>query len=77
MTLRTLFIVILTAAAVGHAQEPTPSQPVQREAVKSLVINDELFESMKVPDLTIESALQLIEQWTGRTVIRPAALPTT
>lgn len=76
MTLRTLFIVLLSATAVGYAQDPAPSRPPQNEALKSLVINDELFESMKVPDLTIESALQLIEQWTGRTVIRPAALPT-
>ncbi len=77
MILRTLFIAIFAAAAVGYAQDAASPRPAQSEALKSLVINDELFESMKVPDLTIESALQLIEQWTGRTVIRPAALPTT
>jgi len=77
MTFRLLPIAAFTFAVVGFAQETTTNAPAQHGSLSSLVINDELFESLKVPDLTIESALQLIEQWTGRTVIRPAALPTT
>lgn len=75
--LRTPFIAILAFVSVGFAQDNTTTPRASQGSLASLVTNDEMFESMKVPDLTIESALQLIEQWTGRTVIRPAALPTT
>lgn len=75
--LRTPLIAILALATSGFAQENPPSPRASHASLASLVINDEMFESMKVPDLTIESALQLIEQWTGRTVIRPSALPAT
>ena len=67
-SVRLLFALSLSAATFeAQAQAPVPPAPAIPE--------DELV-SLKLPDGTIDDVLSLLEFFTGRSVLRPAALPT-
>ena len=67
-SVRLLFALSLSAATFeAQAQAPVPPTPAIPE--------DELV-SLKLPDGTIDDVLSLLEFFTGRSVLRPAALPT-
>ncbi|QYM78329.1 type II secretory pathway, component PulD [Horticoccus luteus] len=51
-----------------------PSTPPARTA--SPAPEEETIQSIKLSDAPLETVLQLLEQWTGRTILRPQTLPT-
>ena len=69
---RPLFAVLLAAAPVLRAQPPAPPAPIAATAPKP---EDELV-SLKIPDADIDTVLSTLELYTGKIILRPAALPT-
>ena len=78
MMLRLLILAGVAAAACsfGRAQGSNPSGATVSLA-PAPTANEEMLDSIKMPEVTIEAILQLLETYSGRTIIRPAALPTT
>lgn len=78
MKLRLSFLAGLATASVAYPQAtPPPASATQPASLAAGIPDgDQMIESMKLPDVSLEAVLQLLEQWTGRTIIRPAALPT-
>lgn len=66
MTLR--FIRLLSVALLVSFASPVWAQPAAGE--------EEVIQSIKLADAPLETVLQLLEQWTGRTILRPQTLPT-
>ncbi len=67
--------VVLFAAGPGPAQQPTPAispapAPTGRTAEATVG-------PIKFGDITVDAALDMLERWSGRSVLRPAGLPAT
>lgn len=71
---RPLFAALFAATAALQAQPPVPPAPVAATPAPANP-NDELV-SLKLPDTDIDSVLSLLEIYTGKIILRPAALPT-
>ncbi|HNW41998.1 MAG TPA: hypothetical protein PKN08_08880, partial [Opitutaceae bacterium] len=61
-----LAAILLCATASLSAQSPATPPPAPAKSDTILV---------KLPDASLDSVLELLERITGRTVLRPAALP--
>lgn len=73
MILRPLIFAVLllnTSAGLTHAQ------PVPAPVTAATAPSEEMVEAFKLADASLDAVLQLLEQLTGRTILRPAALPT-
>lgn len=66
MTLR--FFRLLSVALIVSFVSPLWAQ--------STAGDEETIQSIKLADAPLETVLQLLEQWTGRTILRPQTLPT-
>ncbi len=66
-----LFLAHLRAQPVPTAAEP----PALRAGISATA--EGLVSMAKFPDLTLDAALERLESWSGRTVLRPNALPAT
>lgn len=70
---RPLFVAVLAVAAPSlWSQPPLPPSP----AVAAAKPEDELV-SLKLPDADIDTILDTLGLYTGKFILRPAALPTT
>jgi general secretion pathway protein D len=69
---RPLFAVFFTAASFVQAQPAAPAAPIPAVPAKP---KEELF-SIKLPDADIDTILGTLESYTGKIILRPAALPT-
>ncbi len=74
-SLRCLLVISLCSAMTAAAQTPTAPAPVAAPA-PSPAPDDELINGMHLTDATIDHVLMLLEEWTGKTVLRPQQLPT-
>ena len=75
---RSLFAVLLSAAVPAlRAQPPAPPAPgaAAPGAAAAVKPEDELV-SLKIPDADIDTVLSTLELYTGKIILRPAALPT-
>ena len=73
MILRPLiFAVPLLISSAGLTQ----AQPVPAPIAAATAPTEEMVPIFKLADAPLDSVLQLLEQLTGRTILRPAALPT-
>ncbi len=66
-----LGLVALTLAAVGARL------PAQSGSPSIAAVDTELVGPFRMPDAPLDAVLQLLELYSGRTVLRPAALPAT
>lgn len=81
MTLRlTIFAGLFSLVPLWAQQAPvvTPTSPpaVSALAPSTPGAPEEMIDVIKLPDAPLDTMLQLLELWTGRIVLRPAALPT-
>ncbi|MBI5767376.1 MAG: type II secretory pathway, component PulD [Verrucomicrobia bacterium] len=74
------FVRLLVAAAASlalvRAQPPPPPATAAPAAAKPATPDDDMLKELKLPDSDIDSVLSLLEILTGRSVLRPASLPT-
>jgi general secretion pathway protein D len=63
-----LLALWILATVTVHAQPAQPAQPPAAEAT---------IGPIKFGDITIDAALEMLERWSGRTVLHPAGLPAT
>jgi len=76
MILRLTFLFsLLIAASVASAQTPLPATSGQTP-LAATAPTEEMIDQIKLADAPLDTVLQLLEQLTGRVIIRPAALPT-
>ena len=71
---RSLFAVLLSAAVPALQAQP-PAPPAPTAAAAPVKPEDELV-SLKIPDADIDTVLSTLELYTGKIILRPAALPT-
>lgn len=64
-------LVALTLAAIR------PNLPAQSGSPSIAAVDGELVGPFRMPDAPLDAVLQLLELYSGRTVLRPAALPAT
>lgn len=82
MTLRPILFccTALAVAVLGQAAQPTPvpGMPVQATPIRATALSNDQdpVGPIKLVDVDIDSILTTLETLTGRTIIRPAALPT-
>ncbi len=66
---------LLLLAVTGYAQQPpavpAPASPAPARAAEATV------GPIKFGDITVDAALEMLERWSGRAVLRPAGLPAT
>jgi len=67
---RLIVCLSLLLAATGHAQQPSPA-PAPAHATEATI------GPIKFGDITVDAALEMLERWSGRSVLRPAGLPAT
>jgi general secretion pathway protein D len=72
---RSLLVTLLAAAAPVMPAQQTPPAPAGPSGAPPPQAGDELV-SFKLPDNDIDSVLSLLEIYTGKIILRPAALPT-
>ncbi len=72
---RSLLALLLASSTVTWAQQTPPAPTTGPSGAPPPKPEDELV-SFKLPDVDIDTVLSLIEQYTGKFIIRPAALPT-
>jgi hypothetical protein len=60
---------LILATPLGFAQTPPP-------AANASAGREEMIDQIKLADAPLDTVLQLLEQLTGRVIIRPATLPT-
>lgn len=53
-----------------------PALPSQSNLGQIAAVDDEMIDGIKLTEATIDHVLMLLEDWTGRTVLRPQQLPT-
>jgi len=74
-----LFRVWLLAAAAGafsHVVAQTPTEPTAPAQQTPLPSPEEMVSPIQLRDAPLELILPMLEMWTGRTILRPQALPT-
>lgn len=64
----------LLAISLSAAQ---PDAPAPAPAPLPAAAHDTTIGPIKFGDITVDSALEMLERWSGRTVLRPAGLPAT
>lgn len=62
--------------AATPAVVPNAPVPVSSPTLPLTAVDDEMIDGIKLTDATIDHVLMLLEDWTGRTVLRPQQLPT-
>ena len=62
-------------APLSPAAAPRPSPPVPGQLVPAKN-NGDMVDSFKISDVDIDAVLAALEQYTGRTIVRPGSLPT-
>lgn len=72
MSLR--FLRLLSVALPLAFLGPVWAQPAAPAAAPAQ--DEETIQSIKLSDAPLDTVLQLLEQWTGRTILRPQTLPT-
>ena len=72
--LATFFLALLLSPASPAAQ---PDAPVPTALPLPVPLHDTTIGPIKFGDITVDSALEMLERWSGRTVLRPAGLPAT
>lgn len=72
MSLR--FLRLLSLSLPFALLSPAWAQPAGPAAPSAQ--GEETIQSIKLSDAPLETVLQLLEQWTGRTILRPQTLPT-
>ena len=60
---------LILATPLAFAQTPPP-------AASASAVREEMIDQIKLADAPLDTVLQLLEQLTGRVIIRPATLPT-
>ncbi len=77
----TSLLLLIATATLAQAQNPpaaTPAPAVPASAPAAPVpASDATIGPIKFGDITIDAALEMLERWSGRTVLRPAGLPAT
>lgn len=77
----TSLLLSIATATLAQAQNPpaaTPAPAVPASAPAAPVpTGDATIGPIKFGDITIDAALEMLERWSGRTVLRPAGLPAT
>jgi hypothetical protein len=69
LRLRSVLLLVLWIPAAGPLQaQSSPPPPPAAEAT---------IGPIKFGDITIDAALEMLERWSGRTVLHPAGLPAT
>ncbi len=71
------FLALALTALLAHAQPAPTPLPTNAPAPLGISGPDATIGPIKFGDITIDSALEMLERWTGRSVLRPAGLPTT
>ncbi|MDI1335458.1 MAG: secretin N-terminal domain-containing protein [Lacunisphaera sp.] len=66
----------LLLAALGHAQQPAPAT-TSPAAGGPAHPAEATIGPIKFGDITVDAALEMLERWSGRSVLRPAGLPAT
>jgi len=66
-----VLLAALLLAVTLQAQQPTPAASPTAPAAEATV------GPIKFGDITVDAALEMLERWSGRSVLRPAGLPAT
>jgi general secretion pathway protein D len=70
-------LLVAAALSLVRAQPPaTPPAAPAAGAAAAATPDDEILKELKLPDADIDSILSTLEYLTGRTILRPASLPT-
>lgn len=77
-----LFVLAVLAGfpsfASAQSPSPAPAQPAQKVATLPSSKKDaEIVDAIKLREVDVDAVLNMLEMLTGRTIIRPAALPAT
>lgn len=74
-SLRCLLVISLCSVMTAAAQTPVAPASVNTTA-PAPAAEEETINGMHLTDATIDHVLMLLEDWTGKTVLRPQQLPT-
>ncbi len=80
--LRSLLVFCVLLAGVAYGQPtPAPAAPVTTApapaAPSAPPAGDTMIGPIKFGDITVDAALEMLERWSGRAILRPAGLPAT
>ncbi|HVT71495.1 MAG TPA: secretin N-terminal domain-containing protein [Lacunisphaera sp.] len=72
-----LIAVTASAQPAAPATAPRPAAAAANRVVVPAASADGMVGPIKFGDITVDSALEMLERWSGRAVLRPAGLPAT
>lgn len=72
--LRSWLVAALAGSSLALAQSPSPQAP---QLLANQQANNDMVDAIKLSEADIDATLGMLEMLTGKTIIRPAALPVT